>query len=259
MIATVVQMTPHWFETHRAKQLAFNLAEESIQELTLDLNLSLLAEQARVAAQASDILVFPELVTCGYSFMSPLEAAPMCLTQDSPVWEPLQAIANILSCVIVVGFAERRGTKLHNSQIALRPNQAPVCYAKVNLWGNDFLWAEPGSSSPPVFEFKGKKIGLLICRDVRDSSNRLGDFYEPGDADIVCFSSNWGAGGFPAVSWVDFAKNNQAWLAVSNRGGVERSNDFGIGGSCIVSPTGEVRAPSWKEMQLATYTVRVTL
>jgi predicted amidohydrolase len=113
-------------------------------------------------------------------------------------------------------------------------------YAKVNRWANDFLWATPGRASPPITDFIGKKIGLLICRDVRDKSEKIEDFYEKGDADVVLFSTNWGRGGFPATNWMNFAENNKTWLVVANRYGREANNDFGDGGSCVISPEGEV-------------------
>jgi predicted amidohydrolase len=129
-----------------------------------------------------------------------------------------------------------RSNRLHNSQVLLLPDGSFKTYNKVNLWGNDFLWAEPGRESPPTVRFMGKKIGLLICRDVRDSSSGFKDFYEKGDADIVAFSSNFGDGGFPSTSWMDFAKNNRTTFVVSNRYGREGANNFGEGGVCVIEP-----------------------
>jgi hypothetical protein len=40
-------------------------------------------------------------------------------------------------------------------------------------------------------------------------------------ADVVCLSANWGDGGFPAVSWMDFVEENSTCLIVSNRYGQE--------------------------------------
>jgi predicted amidohydrolase len=120
------------------------------------------------------------------------------------------------------------------------PNGDLSFYAKVNRFANDFLWAEKGTKSPPVVDFQGRKVGLLICRDVRDKAPEWEEFYEPGDADIVAFSSNWGGGGFPATSWVTFAESNRTWLVVANRYGKEANNDFGEGGVCVVSPKGKI-------------------
>jgi predicted amidohydrolase len=91
------------------------------------------------------------------------------------------------------------------------------------------------------FDDGTKKVGLLICRDVRDKKDdKWSSFYEKGDADIVAMSANWGDGGFPAVSWMEFAKDNKVALIVANRYGKEIPNDFGEGGICVVEPSGKV-------------------
>jgi predicted amidohydrolase len=129
----------------------------------------------------------------------------------------------------------------------MSPEGSWVSYRKINLFGNDFLWAHPGRANPPVVSTPYGKVGLLVCRDVRDKSDKLDSFYEPGDAKIVAFSANWGKGGFPAVTWMDFAKDNKTTLVVANRYGLESHNDFGFGGSCIISPEGvvSVRGLQW--------------
>ena len=137
--------------------------------------------------------------------------------------------------------------ELHNSQVLVSPDGTWVHMAKINRWGNDYLWCRPGRGNPPImkayFEAPNggglieKKVGLLVCRDVRDKKDdNWSSFYEKGDADIVCLSANWGDGGFPSVTWMDFVENNHATLIVSNRYGKETCNDFGEGGSCIIEP-----------------------
>lgn len=130
-----------------------------------------------------------------------------------------------------------------------------MSYRKANLWGNDFLWAKEGRENPPVAQLaqrdgKVKKVGLLICRDARDMKDEHWDnFYESGDADFVCFSANWGNGGFPSITWIQFSKNNQCCLVVSNRHGREANNEFGEGGICVIHPDGDINVEGlrWNE------------
>jgi predicted amidohydrolase len=150
-----------------------------------------------------------------------------------------------LNVGIVFGFIEvDSGTsKLYNSQMYMEPGGYYESYRKVNPFANDHLWASRGISNPPVIksQFEDKRIGLLICRDVRDKKNdEWSNFYSPGDADVVVLSANWGKGGFPSNSWVEFAEENKVTLVVSNRYGVEGPNDFGDGGVCIIEKTGKV-------------------
>jgi len=211
-------------------------------------NTSRIVELAtRAAMQGAKLIVFPELATTGYSFMGPEEAAPFAETIgdfSKGSQYSLLRVAETFNVAIVWGLVGKSGNgSLYNTQMYVDPNGRYESYFKINLWGNDFLWASEGRANPPIVhcEVTKKKVGLLICRDVRDkASDDWKNFYSPGDADIVAFSSNWGDGGFPAVSWVDFAKENRTVLVVANRYGQETCNNFGEGGVCVIEPKGKV-------------------
>lgn len=203
-----------------------------------------LAEKA--ASQGAKLIVFPELATTGYSFMSRQEAEPFA--EVPPEGESFRAMVDI---------AERRGVaivwglpikdpgagKVYNGQVYVAPGGHFEVYHKINKWGNDYLWADAGRANPPIVhcEVTGKRVGLLICRDVRDKKNDdWNNFYSKGDADIVAFSTNWGDGGFPSVTWMDFVEDHNVALIVSNRYGQETCNNFGEGGTCVIEPSGKV-------------------
>lgn len=210
---------------------------------------------ARLAIEASaegaKLIVFPELATTGYSYMSTKEAEEDAeiVGFGQPTMDFFLGIAQKTNACLVWGMVEKDSGsgKLYNSQVYLEPGGYFEKYAKINRWGNDFLWATPGKSNPPViratFDRKDLRVGLLVCRDIRDKVNDdWTNLYSPGDADVVAFSANFGDGGFPAVSWVDFAMDNKTTLIVSNRYGEEggKPNKFGGGGSCIIEPSGTV-------------------
>jgi len=213
----------------------------------------------KAAQGGAQLVVLPELCTTGYSFMSKGEAEPfaeilqegrsdiMVLAEppkpNGPVsFSILRSAAKSMNVAIAWGLVEKDpGTgKLYNAQVLALPDGRFTKYRKLNQWGQDFIWAKSGTGSPPILDYLGKKVGLLICRDVRDKSSTLEEFYEPGDADIVAFSANWGDGGYPSVSWMKFATGNKTWLVVGNRYGKEANNNFGEGGPCIVAPSGDV-------------------
>lgn len=220
-------------------------------------NLRRLAALTVKAAQAgAKICVLPELCTTGYSMMSKAEADPLAevLADFSPGMEGTSsmavfyAIAKKYDVHVVWGLVEKNsGTgNLFNSQVLMCPDGSFESMAKVNGFGNDFLWSTAGRSNPPIRKIdvggRSYKVGLLICRDVRDKKDdNWKSFYESGDADIVCLSANWGRGAFPATAWMDFVKDNKVSLIVSNRYGKETPNDFGDGGVCIISPDGTVQ------------------
>jgi len=200
----------------------------------------------RAARGGAQLVVLPELCTTGYSFMSKDEAEPFAEilgeTTQTDSMTIMMALAREQKVAIAWGLVRKDpGTgELYNSQVLVLPDGSWTSYDKINLWANDYLYATEGRSSPPIIDYLGKKVGLLICRDVQDKAPAWKDFYEAGDADIVCFSSNFGDGGFPAVNWVEFAKDNKVWFAVSNRYGTEANNNFGEGGICVIEPSGKV-------------------
>lgn len=219
-------------------------------------NLRRAAELTIEAAKSgAKIVVLPELCTTGYSFMNVGEARPFAetlLPEQSRSMEVFGTLAAKFDVNVVWGVMESDlGTgKLYNSQVLMTPAGEFISYRKINKWGNDYLWAASGESNPPIIEVDGKKVGLLICRDVRDKyDDDWKDFYEKGDADIVCLSANWGDGGFPAIGWMDFSKENNATLIVSNRYGHEENNNFGEGGVCVVFPDERVACDGlrWSE------------
>jgi predicted amidohydrolase len=224
-------------------------------------NLRRMANLALEAVHAgAHLIVFPELATTGYSFMSKADAEPY--TEDITAFRPGVAIpttgvspcpsmimayelAKLHNVHLAWGLAEKdAGTgQLYNTQVLMCPDGQYESMRKVNRWANDFLWSRPGRANPPILTCTlggvTKKIGLLVCRDVRDKKDDHWDsFYQKGDADIVCLSANWGEGGFPATTWMEFVEDNNATLVVSNRFGEEtdRPNRFGGGGVCVISP-----------------------
>ncbi len=240
---------------------SFKQKAENIRRLA-----KLVAQAAREGAQ---LIVMPEMAVTGYSFMGFDDANPLAeviagfrAQEGAPIdtassMSVMAALAKRLKVHLVWGLIEKDpGTGLlYNSQVYMDPAGYFESYRKVNLWGNDMLWATEGRGNPPVIQRAGpfaiegdpqamvmRKLGLLICRDVRDrKDDTWSNFYSAGDADVVAFSTAWGDGGFPATAWVDFARDNRCWLVVANRYGYEIPNDFGEGGSCIISPEGKVQ------------------
>lgn len=205
----------------------------------------------RAARKGARLIVLPELATTGYSFMSEEDARPFAENaEDGRTVTAIARLCSFLDTHIAFGFIERgQDACLYNAQALVGPQGLRAVCRKLNQWGNDWLWATPGTASPPVVTVEGKRVGLLICRDVRDKSDSLSSLYEPGDADLVAFSANFGDGAFPSGSWVKFAKQNKVHFVVSNRYGREENNNFGEGGICIISPDGriECRGLEWSK------------
>jgi predicted amidohydrolase len=202
----------------------------------------------------SSLIVFPELCMTGYSFLSHDEAWPVAENlsdpANSPTFSSMKKIAIDLKSYVVWGFIESKGNTLCNSAALVGPDGNLITsYSKINLWGNDYLWATPGENAPDVVKTDIGNISIIVCRDIRDkipdNIPRIAKsepiFPEGQKIDIVAAPVNWGKSGFPSVSWMNFAANNNCTLVVANRWGEERNgdfkNDFGQGGSIIVEKT----------------------
>ena len=210
-------------------------------------NLRTMAKLTKQAAEGgAKLVIFPELITTGYSMQSDAEARELAefIHPDILTTKAMRVLAEQFNIHIVWGMVEKEGgtDHLYNSQVMVSPDGTWISMRKVNRFGSDFLWCRPGRANPPIVEIddngKTRKVGLLICRDIRDKKDdkKWTSFYEKGDADIVCLSANWGRGGVPANPWMDFVEDNDAILCVANRYGIEGPNDFGEGGSCIICP-----------------------
>lgn len=202
----------------------------------------------------SQFLVFPELFLTGYSFMSMEEAGRVCERQDGPTFRAMRRVAQDLKSYISWGYVRLgESGKLYNSATMVDPNGSVITqYDKINLWGNDFLWATPGELAAPIVETELGKISIIICRDLRDKipqnipriASRNESLFSDQQVDIVAVCANWGKSGFPSTSWMDFSVNNQCTLVLANRWGEEINDtfrqDFGQGGSVIVEKNWKV-------------------
>ena len=206
----------------------------------------------RAAALGSNLMVFPELAFTGYSFLSIEEAAMAAEPWDGQTFKSMKSVAFELGCYVAWGYVETDGVKLYNSATVVAPSGETVCkYRKVNLFGNDFLWAEPGMFAPQVAQTEFGTLSVIICRDVKakipDNIPRTASsapFFPHDKPDVVAACTNWGKGGFPSTSWMDFVANNGCTMVVANRYGIEDNGsfqfDFGQGGSAVIGPDWKV-------------------
>jgi predicted amidohydrolase len=198
----------------------------------------------------SELIVLPELCLSGYSFLSREEAARVAEPFDGKTFRVMRTFAVQANAYISWGYPEfdPQSGKMHNSGTMISPDGEIVTrYRKINLYSSDYLWASPGEEIAPIVNTKFGETSMIICRDLRDKiPNYISRFaseggkkhYEGRRIDLVAASTNWGKGGFPSATWMEFVAQNKCTLVISNRWGVENNNgmknDFGLGGSAII-------------------------
>jgi len=113
-----------------------------------------------------DILVLPELAFSGYFFLSREEILPFAdegFTSKPVLF--LRELSRREKALVISGMAEKQGNRLFNSQYAFFPDGGIVVYRKTHLFFKEKLIFEPGDTGPVLVEYKGVKVGLLICFD----------------------------------------------------------------------------------------------
>ncbi len=202
-------------------------------------NLAIIEQAAAEAARRHiDLLVFPECFLTGYWRSGALGA--IAASVDKPVIDRLEACASQTGVALVVGSYELRGQAVFNSAFCVMPREGCIArYSKRALYGE---WERtvftPGRSTTQ-FDYKGFKIGLLICYDVEfpelvREQARLG-------SDLVLVPT---ALMQPYAYIADYvvparAIENQIFVAYANRIGGEGPFRY-VGRSLICGPTGPV-------------------
>jgi len=208
----------------------------------------------------SEIIVFPELAFTGCSFLNQEEAFRVAEPKDGPTYKFMKSVATTLQSYMAWGFVEVDDGLLYNSASIIDPSGNLVAsYRKINLFSTDFLWAKPGKEPAPVVQTEHGFMSVITCRDLRDEipesiprTARTQSMFERQKIDVVAACVNWGKGGFPATSWMDFTADNKLCvLAVANRWGKEEGSNgytqnFGHGGSCIIEPDWTVHTSGLK-------------
>ena len=194
-----------------------------------------------------DILVLPELAFSGYFYITREEILPYADKgfNSTPALF-LKELSRSKNALILCGFPEKAGDKLYNSQYAFLPSGDVVVYRKSHLFYKEKLLFAPGDTGPVIVEFKGAKVGMMVCFDwfFPEFSRILA----LKGAHLLALSANLVLPGLGQKGMFIRSVENRVFSIVANRVGTECSRegeclDF-TGMSQIVSPKGEVLVQS---------------
>jgi predicted amidohydrolase len=177
--------------------------------------------QELVATVTADIIVFPELCTTGYFFLSRDEVAQAAETADGESCGFFCEMAREKNAAVVAGFAERHGDNLYNScLVAVAEKEAPSIYRKTHLFYREKDSFDPGDTGFFVVEDKQRdvRIGPMVCYDWRfPESARVLTLL---GADLIVCPANLITEAWRRVMPAR-AVENHVYLAVANRAGRE--------------------------------------
>lgn len=202
---------------------------------------------ARAATAGADVVVLPELITSGYVFASPEEAAAAAIGTDHDILVEWAEAAAKDDLVVVGGFAERgEDGKTYNSAALLDASGLRAVYRKLHLWDGEKRLFEPGAEAPPVLDTRVGKLAVVICYDLEFPE--LTRSVALRGAQLLCVPTNWplmerpeGERAAEAVVAMGTARVNRMAIACADRLGTERGVAW-TGGSTIVGVDGWVAA-----------------
>lgn len=196
------------------------------------------------SSKGAKIIVLPELCLSGYEFETREEA--FSLSHKIPESEPINVwsgLAKSNDVYIVAGISELDDNKLYNSSVLIGPDGYIGTYRKLHLWGEEFLWFEPGNTGLPVFHTPIGRIAMIVCADQWfPETYRICSLQ---DADIICVPTNWvWHHDYPndmrtmgPIITMAMANCNNLFVAAACRVGTERGVSF-PGHSIIVNTLG---------------------
>lgn len=129
------------------------------------MNVGLLDERLRALAGNADIAVVPEMFSTGFCTDRPGLAEKW---GKGTTYHALRQMADRYDLAIIGSMIAMEGGRLFNRGFMFRPKDEPMYYDKHHLYktGGEAEFFTPGSERK-LFEFRGAKIRLAVCYDLR--------------------------------------------------------------------------------------------
>jgi predicted amidohydrolase len=189
----------------------------------------------------ADLFILPELCFSGYTFQSLAEARALSEPADSGLSiAKMQKLASRLDAAIIFGFPELAPEGLYNSSAFVSPNGQVAIYRKLHLFMHEKEWFLPGDKSPEIVEFRGCRLGMMICFDwiFPETARTLA----LKGAHVICHPANL-VMPFCQDAMITRCLENRVFAITANRIGEEVRGGYAncfTGQSQIISPQGKI-------------------
>ncbi|MDB6182520.1 carbon-nitrogen hydrolase family protein [Paracoccus fistulariae] len=198
-----------------------------------------------LAALGVEIMVVPELILPGYNRP---EAHREQAQPVSGKWiQQVGAIARSAGLAITFGWAERSGDKVYNAASFIGADGSMRGhYRKKQLFGPmERESFQHGAETPPVFEYRGHRIGMLVCYDIEFPEHARVLARQGAEILVVPTANPAGYGHVNEFLVPARANENAVSILYANYIGADGDLTFG-GGSLIVGPDGRALASAGK-------------
>jgi omega-amidase len=203
-------------------------------------NREMLEQKILAISDPAEIIVLPEVFTTGFT----MEPADCAEPHEGETFQWMKRMAAEKNAVITGSIATSENGKFYNRLIWMQPDGNYHKYDKKHLFtfaGENHNYT-PGSERV-IVEYKGWKILLLICYDLRFPVWIKNNFSKESgfDYDAILCVANWPATrSHPwRVLLMARAIENQAFVIGVNRVGTDGNQIDYSGDSALISPMGE--------------------
>ena len=186
--------------------------------------------------KGADLVVFPELWTCGY-YLETFDFLA-AVKENDKILEKFQALAKETHTVTVLPLPQKKGEDLYIGLYVIESDGRILAeYQKSFLWGREQNYFVHGKRAYEPLETSVGKIGTLICYDI--------EFPEPSrilalkEAEIIIVPSVWS---IPAMNRWHIQLPARALDDTVFVMGINNIEEGAGGCSKVVSPMGEVLA-----------------
>ncbi|MFC0471157.1 carbon-nitrogen family hydrolase [Halalkalibacter kiskunsagensis] len=208
--------------------------------------------------QQPDVLVLPEMWTTAYT----LPILEKVIREDEAETETfLKELARKHHVNIIAGSiaVEEAGGIFNRSYILNRKGEIIYTYDKIHLVPmlDEHLYLKGGNNAVKVFEFDGRKMGVIICYDLRFPE--LVRSLALQGAEVVFVVAEWPLARVKHWEILQQARaiENQVFVVSCNRVGTHDGVKF-AGRSMVVTPWGETLTKA-SQVEEETFTVDLNL
>lgn len=195
----------------------------------------------------ADLLVLPELCLTGYCFKDRAEVEALAENPlSSDFVQELSWLLAARNLHVVLGLAEKAGSRVYNSALLIGPLGVLHTYRKLHLFDVEKALFDPGDLPLQVAQVKEACIGLMVCFDW--AFPEVARALAVQGADLLCHPSNLVLEHGPRAMQTRCLENG-VFAVTANRTGSEKRAGRALrftGRSQLVAPDGQVllRAPA---------------
>ena len=194
--------------------------------------------RTHIGRQKFDLAVLPELATTGYNFANRRELAEVAEKKGGRSFQFFEELAAKKNAAFVWGMAEKVRNKIYNSAVLTTPEGDHHIYRKTHLFYREKLIFDSGNTGFKVIQWRGHKIGLMICFDwlFPEATRTLA----LKGAQIICHPSNLVLP-YCQAAMITRSLENRVFCVTTNRVGLEKNGDIEFkftGLSQVIDPLG---------------------